>query len=47
MTSLKEKVYDWKDRLRDRHMLTLVVVLISIIIALCLYTLRRQKPVLK
>ena len=43
MTSLKEKVYDWKDRLRDRHMLTLVVVLISIIIALCLYTYKKQR----
>ena len=25
MTSLKQKVYDWKDRLKDRHMLTMIV----------------------
>ncbi len=42
MTSLKEKVYDWKDRLRDRHMLTLVIVLIAIIVALGLYTYKKQ-----
>ena len=43
MTSLKEKVYDWKDRLRDRHMLTIVVVLISIIVILGLYTYKKQR----
>lgn len=42
MTSLKEKVYDWKDRLKDRHMLTLVVVLIAIIVALGLFTYKKQ-----
>ena len=43
MTSLKEKVYDWKDRLKDRHMLTLVVVLIAIIVALGLFTYKKQR----
>ena len=42
MASLKEKVYDWKDRLKDRHMLTLVVVLITIIVALGLFTYKKQ-----
>ena len=42
MTSLKDKVYDWKDRLRDRHMLTLVVVLIAIIVGLGLFTYKKQ-----
>ncbi|MBR2787010.1 MAG: germination protein YpeB [Clostridia bacterium] len=42
MISLKEKVYDWKDRLKDRKMLTLVVVLISIIVALGLFTYKKQ-----
>ena len=42
MTTLKQKVYDWKDRLKDRHMLTIVVVLIAIIIALGLYTYKKQ-----
>lgn len=43
MTSLKQKVYDWKDRLKDRHMLTLVVVLISIIVILGLFTYKKQR----
>ena len=43
MTSLKEKVYDWKDRLRDRHMLTIVIVLISIIVILGLFTYKKQR----
>ncbi|MBR3720747.1 MAG: germination protein YpeB [Clostridia bacterium] len=43
MTSLKEKVYDWKDRLKDRHMLTLVVVLISIIVILSLLIYKKQR----
>ena len=43
MASLKEKVYDWKDRLRDRHMLTLVVTLIAIIVALGLFTYKKQR----
>lgn len=41
--SLKQKLYDWKDRLRDRHMLTLVVVLITIIVILCLFTYKKQR----
>jgi len=43
MTSLKEKVYDWKDRLKDRHMLTIVVVLIAIIVVLGLFTYKKQR----
>ena len=43
MTSLKSKVYDWIARLRDRHMLTLIVVLISIIVALGLFTYKKQR----
>lgn len=42
MASLKQKVYDWKDRLKDRHMLTLVVVLIITIVALALFTYKKQ-----
>ncbi len=41
--SLKQKLYDWKDRLKDRHMLTLVVVLITIIVILCLFTYKKQR----
>ena len=43
MTSLKEKVYDWRNRLRDRHMLSIVVTLITIIIVLGLYTYKRER----
>ena len=42
MINLKQKVYDWKNRLRDRHMLTLVVTLVSIITILGLYTYKRE-----
>lgn len=43
MATLKQKVYDWKDRLRDRHMLSIVVVLVTIIVALALYTYKKQR----
>ena len=43
MTSLKSKVYDWIDRLRDRHMLTLVITLVGIIVVLGLYTYKKQR----
>lgn len=43
MANLREKVYDWKDRLKDRHMLTLVVTLVVIIAALGLYTYKRER----
>ena len=43
MSKIKEKLYDWKDRLRDRHMLTLVVTLVSIITVLGLYTYKRER----
>lgn len=41
--TLKQKVYDWKDRLKDRHMLTLVIVLIVAIVALGMYTYKKQR----
>ena len=43
MTSLKEKIYDWRNRLRDRHMLSLVVTLVTIITILGLYTYKRER----
>lgn len=42
MTSLKEKMMDWKDRLKDRHMLTIIVVLIGIIVALAMVIYKKQ-----
>ena len=43
MTSLKDKIYDWKDRLKDRHMLSIIVTLITIIAVLGLYTYKRER----
>lgn len=43
MGKVKEKLYDWKDRLKDRHMLTLVVTLVVIIAVLGLYTYKRER----
>ena len=42
MSKLKEKIYDWKDRLRDRHMLTIVIVLIAIIIIMAIFAYKKQ-----
>jgi len=43
MGKIKDKVYDWKDRLKDRHMLTLVVTLVAVITVLGLYTYKRER----
>lgn len=42
MSTLKQKVYDWKDRLKDRHMLTIIVVLLAIIIGLGVFAYKKQ-----
>jgi len=42
MNKIKDKIYDWKDRLRDRHMLTLVVTLVAIIVALGIFAYKKQ-----
>ena len=41
--NIKEKVYDWKNRLKDRHMLTLVITLVVVIAALGIYTYKRER----
>lgn len=43
MGKIREKVYDWKNRLKDRHMLTLVVSLVVVIVAFGLYTYKRER----
>lgn len=43
MGKIKEKIYDWKNRLQDRHMLTLVVTLVVVISALGIYTYKRER----
>lgn len=42
MQSLKTKLIDWKDRLKDRHMLSVVVVFIAIITALGIFIYKKQ-----
>ena len=41
--NLREKLYDWKNRLRDRHMLSVIVVLGAVIIGLGLFTYKRER----
>ena len=42
MDKVKNKLIDWKNRLKDRHMLTIVVVLFSIIVILAIYIYKKQ-----
>ena len=42
MGKIKSKLIDWKNRLKDRHMLSIIVVLFSIIIILGIYTYKKQ-----
>ena len=42
MKSLKSKMIDWKNRLKDRHMLSIVVVSVAALIILGLYTYKKQ-----
>lgn len=41
--NLREKMIDWKNRLKDRHMLSIIVVSGAIIIALGLFTYKREQ----
>jgi germination protein YpeB len=43
MGTVKNKLYDWKNRLKGKYMLILVVILIAIIVVLGLYTYKKQK----
>ena len=42
MGKIKDKLIDWKNRLKDRHMLSIIVVLFSIIVILGIYTYKKQ-----
>ena len=42
MSKIKDKIYDFKDRLRDRKMLTLVVTLVAIIAVLGVVIFKKQ-----
>ncbi len=41
--NVKEKLIDWKNRLKDRHMLSVIVVLGAIIIGLGLFTYKKER----
>jgi germination protein YpeB len=41
--NIREKMYDWKNRLKDRHMLSVIVVFGAIIIGLGLFTYKREQ----
>lgn len=43
MEKIKNKLIDWKNRLKDRHMLSIIVVLISILIIMGLYIYKKQR----
>ena len=43
MWNIKDKIYDWKDRLRSSKMLTLVCTLVIIILALGIYAYRKSR----
>ncbi len=42
MGKVKNKLIDWKNRLKDRHMLSIIVVMLAIIIILGLYIYKKQ-----
>lgn len=41
--NFREKIYDWKNRLQDRHMLSVIVVLGAVIIGMGLFTYKRER----
>ena len=43
--NLKEKVYDWKNRLKDRHMFSIVVASFLVILALLGYIVKIRNDV--
>lgn len=42
MGKIKNKLIDWKDRLKDRHMLSIIVVLVAALAILGIYTYKKQ-----
>lgn len=42
MSKIKNKMVDWKNRLKDRHMLSIIVVLVATLIVLGLYIYKKQ-----
>ncbi len=42
MGNIKNKLIDWKNRLKDRHMLSIIVVLVALLVILGIYTYKKQ-----
>ena len=42
MGKIQNKIIDWKERLKDRHMLSVIVVLGAIIIGMGIFTYKKQ-----
>ena len=42
MGAIKNKLIDWKNRLKDRHMLSIIVVLFTIIAVMAIYIYKKQ-----
>ena len=42
MGKIKNKLIDWKNRLKDRHMLSIIVVLFTIIVILGIVIYKKQ-----
>ena len=40
--NIKEKLIDWKNRLKDRHMLSVIVVMGAVIVGLGIFTYKKQ-----
>ncbi len=43
--NLREKVTDWKNRLKDRHMLSIIVVLGAIVVGFGVFTYKREQDI--
>ena len=43
--NLKEKMYDWKNRLKDRHMFSIIVVLGAIVVGVGVFTYKREQDI--
>ena len=41
--SLKEKLYDWKNRLKDRHMFSIIIFFLIIILIMGIYIFKKQQ----
>lgn len=42
MSKVKEKLYDWKNRLKDRHMLSLTVVFFAVLLCMGIFIMKKQ-----